>query len=75
MEKSDIFLWAMMGLMLVVFMPLGLIILAYLVIKTLSQMMQMTTNEVSENEITINPIVEKKYKVTDLSEEEAEKAR
>ncbi len=62
MEKLDIFLWAMMGMMLAVFMPVGLIMLAYLIIRTLHQMFSPEG-------------IKPKYKEKELSPEELEKAK
>jgi len=64
MVKLDTFLWITMGMMLVVFMPVGLIMLAYLMIKTINQMIN---PQIVEEEI--------RYKESELSPEEAEQAR
>lgn len=39
MKLRDVFLWSLMGMMLVIFFPIGLLILSYIIIKTANQLM------------------------------------
>ena len=88
MGKSDTLLWVTMGIMLVVFLPVGLIMLAYLMLKMIYSMITPTesTNTEEENEIERPPTEEEKkthnillydanFKQNELSNDEADKAR
>ena len=63
MKLKDVLLWSAMGVSLVLFMPIGLVLLAYIIITTISKM------------FFGEEIERKTYKEDEISEEELEKAR
>ena len=48
MAKLDTLLWITMGITLVLFLPLGLVLLAYIILRTIGQMMNKTQPEEEE---------------------------
>ena len=70
MNKKDIFLWGMMGLLMAVFLPTGIILLGFLILKTIHGYLY-PTDEMIEESIEEDT----GFKKHDLSDEEVEKAR
>ena len=63
MKSKDVLLWSAMGASLILFLPIGLVLLAYIIITTISKM------------FLGEEIESKTYKEDEISQEELEKAR